>query len=306
MAYQGDPKFEPIEKTKVEHAVNTDKDIIKFGDLYYLCFQGVWFMSKSPSGPWEVAASVPKEIYAIPVSSPAHNVTYVTVVEDDDDDDEWVTFATVAGVHRDDGRVGLRGVGQRLLLPALLGLGRRLLPVLLPALSRRYGYGAWYNPWTGRLRPQRGRVRSLRRRRRHARATTRRPAPTRAARRPGGRTARAAPAQAYNPRTGTYAQTRQGSNVYGSWGSTAVQRGDDWAQTARVTNNRTGTTTRVTQGSGGGDAITRNRRAGGGTVASCDGSGDVYAGPRRQRLPEIGRRLAEVRRERRLEQREQA
>ena len=51
VAYQGDPKFEPIEKTKVEHAVNTDKQVIKFGDLYYLCFQGVWFMSKSATGP---------------------------------------------------------------------------------------------------------------------------------------------------------------------------------------------------------------------------------------------------------------
>ena len=45
--YQGDPKFEPIEKTTVSRAVNTDKDIIKVGDLYYMCFQGVWFMSKS-------------------------------------------------------------------------------------------------------------------------------------------------------------------------------------------------------------------------------------------------------------------
>ena len=59
--------------------MNTDKDIIKFGDLYYMCFQGVWFMSKSATGPWEVATSVPKEIYEIPASSPVHNVTYVTV-----------------------------------------------------------------------------------------------------------------------------------------------------------------------------------------------------------------------------------
>jgi len=50
--YQGDPKFEPIEKTKVAQAVNTDKQVIKFGDLYYLCFQGVWFMSRSATGPW--------------------------------------------------------------------------------------------------------------------------------------------------------------------------------------------------------------------------------------------------------------
>ena len=64
--------------------------------------------------------------------------------------------------------------------------------------------------------------------------------------------------EAYNPRTGATAQTRQGANVYGSWGATSVQRGDDWARTARTTNNRTGTTTRVTQGSGGGAAVTRN------------------------------------------------
>ena len=30
-----------------QRAVNTDKDIIKVGDLYYMCFQGVWFMSTS-------------------------------------------------------------------------------------------------------------------------------------------------------------------------------------------------------------------------------------------------------------------
>src|SRR5262249_33014074 len=85
--YQGEPKFEPIEKTTVSHAVNTDKQIIKVGDLYYMCFQGVWFMAKAATGPWEVTSKVPKEIYEIPASSSAHNVTYVTVVEEDKDDD---------------------------------------------------------------------------------------------------------------------------------------------------------------------------------------------------------------------------
>ncbi len=88
----------------------------------------------------------------------------------------------------------------------------------------------------------------------------------------------AATREAYNPRTGAYGQTRQGSNVYGSWGSTAVQRGDDWARTSRVTNNRTGTTTRVTQGSGGGSAVTRNTPGPGGGGVAKTGSGDVYAG----------------------------
>ena len=39
--------------------------------MYYMCFQGVWFMAKSPTGPWEVTGSVPGQIYEIPVSSPA-------------------------------------------------------------------------------------------------------------------------------------------------------------------------------------------------------------------------------------------
>src|SRR5262249_46463177 len=78
--YQGDPQFKPIEGSQgVQQAVNTDKDIVKYGDLYYMCFQGVWFMSRAATGPWEVADSIPKEIYTIPASSPVHNVTYVTV-----------------------------------------------------------------------------------------------------------------------------------------------------------------------------------------------------------------------------------
>src|SRR5258705_2521551 len=93
--YQGEPEFQKVEKTKVERAVNTDKSIIKVGDMYYMCFEGVWFMGTSPTGPWTVTSKVPGEIYEIPISSPAHNVTYVTVKEDDDDD-EWATFATAA------------------------------------------------------------------------------------------------------------------------------------------------------------------------------------------------------------------
>ena len=83
-------------------------------------------------------------------------------------------------------------------------------------------------------------------------------------------------AQAYNPRTGAVGATRQGSGVYGSWGSTAVQRGDDWASTSRVTNNVTGNTTRVTR-TDEGAAISRRGPQGGGFVAGGQG-GDVYAG----------------------------
>src|SRR5262249_19214652 len=92
--YQGDPQFVPIEKTTVERAVNTDKDVFKVNGKFYMCYNGVWFVGSSATGPWEVASTVPQEIYQIPVSSPANHVTYVTV---EDNDDEWVTFAAAAG-----------------------------------------------------------------------------------------------------------------------------------------------------------------------------------------------------------------
>src|SRR5262249_15673512 len=76
--YAGDPKFEPIKRTSMEYAANTADKVIKVGDVYYLCLQGVWFMSPSATGPWTTCLSVPQEIYTIPSSSPVYNVTYVT------------------------------------------------------------------------------------------------------------------------------------------------------------------------------------------------------------------------------------
>ena len=130
VAFQGNPEFVPIETTTVARAVNTDKDVFKIGDLYYMCYQGVWFSGTSASGPWEVASSVPKEIYQIPVSSPAHHVTYVTVEEDNDNDD-WVTFAAAAGYTGMMMAWGCAVWGSGWYYPPYLGI-RRVLPV--PAL----------------------------------------------------------------------------------------------------------------------------------------------------------------------------
>ena len=142
--YQGEPKFEKIEKTKVERAVNTDKSIIKVGDLYYMCFEGVWFMGKSPTGPWEVTGKVPGEIYEIPISSPAHNVTYVTV---QDNDDEWATFATAAMYTGVMVAWGCAVWGSGWYYPPYYGgfYGGYRYYGHYPT----YGYGASYNPWTG-------------------------------------------------------------------------------------------------------------------------------------------------------------
>ena len=270
--YQGDPKFEPVEKTTVSRAVNTDKDIIKVGDLYYMCFQGVWFMGRSPTGPWEVTGSVPGEIYEIPVSSPSHAVTYVTVEDDDDDAVVFATAAMYTGV--------MVAWGC-----AVWGTGWYYPPYYYPGFYPyyrpyypTYGFGASYNPWTGAYTrgavaygPYGGAGVA-------SRYNPRTGTYSRGAAAWGPYGARGA-ASAYNPRTGTGATTRQGSSVYGSWGQTGVRRGDDWATTSRVTNNRTGATTRVTRGSDGGAAATRNGAGIGNNsgVVRTD-SGDVYAG----------------------------
>jgi hypothetical protein len=271
VAYQGEPKFEPVEKTTVQRAVNTDKDIIKVGDLYYMCFQGVWFMAKSPTGPWEVTSSVPKAIYEIPVSSPVHNVTYVTVVEDDSDD-EWVTFAAVAAYTGVMIAWGCAVWGSGWYHPPYWGWGGGY-PYYYPHYPS-YGYGARYNPWTGAYGrgavaygPYGGAGVS-------SRYNPRTGTYSRGAAAWGPYGARGY-GQAYNPRTGAYGQTRQGSNVYGSWGTTSVQRGDQWATTSRYTNNRTGGTTRVTRTD---DGAAVSHHGPGGTNAVRTGGGDVYAG----------------------------
>jgi hypothetical protein len=270
VAYQGDAQFQPIEQTTVQRAVNTDKDVFKVGDAYYMCYQGVWFTGKSATGPWTVAESVPEVIYQIPASSPSHHVTYVTV--EDDDDDEWVTFAAAAGYTGMMVAWGCTVWGTGWYYPPYWGYGG-FYPYYYPYFPT-YGYSAWYNPWTGAYGrsarvygPYGGAGIG-------ARYNPRTGTYARGAAAWGPYGARGV-AQAYNPRTGTYAATRQGSNVYGSWGSTAVQRGDDWAKTNRYTNRQTGNTTRTIR-TDEGSAITR-KGSEGGRVGVGDG-GNVYAG----------------------------
>ena len=79
VTYEGEPQFEAIAKTGVEYAVNTSLDVFRVKGTYYVCYKGVWFVSRTAHGPWPVCDSVPKEIYTIPASSPKYNVTYVKV-----------------------------------------------------------------------------------------------------------------------------------------------------------------------------------------------------------------------------------
>ena len=78
--YDGAPKFQPIEGTSLQHAVNSPVPVIQVdAKTYYSLKDGVWFVAGAPGGPWAVATTVPAVIYTIPVSSPLYYVTYVQV-----------------------------------------------------------------------------------------------------------------------------------------------------------------------------------------------------------------------------------
>jgi len=79
--YDGDPDFAPIEDIQVQYAQNTAAAVFKYGNLYYACDDGVWYVANSATGSWSVATEIPDAIYKIPASNPHHNVTYVKVYD---------------------------------------------------------------------------------------------------------------------------------------------------------------------------------------------------------------------------------
>ena len=145
VTYAGDPKFVPVNATKLSYAVNTSTHVIMLGDpLYYACENGVWFTATSPNGPWKVADTVPPEIYNIPPDSPLYQDTFVTV---ESSTAVSVTFAFTAGY--------LWGYPWRYGYYYGPGWWYRPwwgwyggYPIYYP-WPRTYVGGVYYNPWTG-------------------------------------------------------------------------------------------------------------------------------------------------------------
>ncbi|WP_058189501.1 hypothetical protein [Terracidiphilus gabretensis] len=235
VTYDGSPKFSPIEKTKLEYATNTQDKVIKDGDIYYLCFQGVWFMSSAPNGPWKTVSSVPQEIYSIPSSSPVYNVTYVTQTNATATTVESSTTAGYFGMFIVGAAVGAAIVyGSGWYYPPYVYWGPgAFYPVYRP-WPATYGAGVVYNPWNGGWAAGRGVYGPY-----GAAGSSAwyNPATGRYGRSAsvqgwyGGRTV----ASAYNPWTGGYGATSQGHNAYAQWGSSVATRNDNTIQTGHVT-----------------------------------------------------------------------
>ena len=214
--YQGDPQFKPIEgaqgrrsrpstptRTSSSSATSTTCASRPSGSC-----------RRTANGPWEVATTIPPEIYTIPASSPVNHVTYVTV--EDDNDDEWVTFAYVAAYTGMMIGWGCAMWGSGWYYPPY-GYYGGFYPAYYP-YPHTYGMGAWYNPYTGAYGRGYGAYGPYGGVGMGASYNPRTGTYARGAAAYGPYGSRSA-GQAYNPRTGTYAQTRQGSNVYGNWGT---------------------------------------------------------------------------------------
>ena len=234
VAYDGEPQFAPIKGTSLSYATNTSADVVQVEDQYYLCANGVWFVSSSPTGPWKVCTDVPKVIYTIPPSSPLYHVTYVTV--DQSNDEEAVCSYTAGYSGEYVVSVGTETAlvwGTGYYYPPYIYSGA--VPIYRPYYATYgvaaayypysgvyavggYAYGpyagagraAWYNPTTGA----------------YGRAYTQQ-SPY------GGRTT----AWGYNPRTDTAWTTQQGHGYYAQWGKSTVTRGGETYQAGHVVTN---------------------------------------------------------------------
>jgi hypothetical protein len=160
--YDGEPNFAPIEGTKLEYAHNSPVPVIHVpGTGYFAVDKGVWFEAKTPTGPWEVADSVPEEIYSIPTSSPLHYVTYVRVYGAKDDEvfvgytpgyygtvvsDDVVVYGTGYECDPWVGEEDWYGC------PATYGMGTYF--GWSPYVGWTYGWGwGWYDGWYGSWNP---------------------------------------------------------------------------------------------------------------------------------------------------------
>ncbi len=272
VSYSGDPQFAPIEGTSLYYATNTSDKVIKVGDVYYLCLQGVWFMSPNAQGPWTTASSIPQEIYTIPPSSPVYNVTYVTQTTS--------PSGTVYCSHTA-GYTGTYVVGVTVVYttgyyyPPYMYYPPYGYPVYYPYPRPYgyYGYGSFYNTngSYGVYHTAYGPYGSATRAASYNPYTGTYKQGTSVATPYGRQTV----GQAYNPYTGTYAATHQGSSPTAQWGQSYVSNGNKSAYTQHYSTAQ-GTVGSV-QGSQGGKAAGVSTAYGNAAVGKSS-NGDMYAG----------------------------
>lgn len=278
----GSPIFELIDDTVVERAINSSYDVFLVNGSYYLCYQGVWFTGPEPTGVWTVTDDVPREIYTIPVNSPAHNVTYVKAYESTTDE---VYFGYTSGYHNTYLSFGVMVYGSGYYWPPYYD------PFYNPSFygyypyynyysyPYSYGHASFYNPVTGSYGhghyaygPYGGYREGERYNPRSGRYSTSQYAWDYDSGTYEGRS--------YNPRTDVEIRTRQeydfdDHNEYDAWGETEIRRGDEWIRSERYANEDGSRLDFETSRGGSGTRLVQDGQRE--TVIET-GTGDLYAG----------------------------
>jgi hypothetical protein len=139
VTYDGEPKFEAIEGTSLEVAVNTSATVLRSNNKYYAVEDGVWFVSDKATGPWSVSTERPADVEDIPPSNQAYNTKYVYIYE---------TTPQYVYVGYTPGYMGCFIFGPTV----IYGTGFHYNPWYGPIYYPRpvtWGFGMSYNPWTG-------------------------------------------------------------------------------------------------------------------------------------------------------------
>ncbi len=79
--YDGEPIYQPVDGTDLVYIENTGSTVLLANGLYYLVENGVWYVSSSANGPWQVSDHRPERVSSILPTSPVHNVKYVQVYD---------------------------------------------------------------------------------------------------------------------------------------------------------------------------------------------------------------------------------
>jgi hypothetical protein len=140
VTYDGAAQFETIDGTDMRYAINTDAEVIFADGRYYACDQGVWYISDSPDGPWQVSETRPVNVDDIPPSCPVYDVRYVYIY---DATPSYVYCGYLPGYY---GCYPYYGT-------VVYGTGYRYRPWRHRHYYSRpctWGFHARYNPWLGR------------------------------------------------------------------------------------------------------------------------------------------------------------
>lgn len=138
--YDGDPRFVPIANTNLSIAENSNITVMQAANnAFYALENGIWFISNSPYGPWQVANERPSDVDRIPPSSSAYNARFVYIYETTP---QYVYVGYTRGY-----------MGNYIFGPTVVwGTGWHYRPWRGRYYRPRpvtWGFGMHYNPWAG-------------------------------------------------------------------------------------------------------------------------------------------------------------